>query len=79
MSNNPINVCVSMINGNFNLPDSTVQSMKDIRAAVAECAVKLQDIFNKEKIDVGRAIASIDLLQQVKNTACDALILPHGK
>ena len=35
MSNNPINVRVSMINGNFNLPDSTVQSMKDVRAAVA--------------------------------------------
>lgn len=70
---------VAMINGNFELPDSTIQGMRDVRAAVAECASKLHEIFKKEKIDTGRAIASIDLLQQAKNVACDALILPHGK
>ncbi len=33
----------------------------------------------KQFYDTGRAVASIDLLQNTKNTACDALILPYGE
>lgn len=70
---------VAMINGNFPLPDEVISDMREIRAAVSECAEKLQTIFKRRKIDTGRAIASIDLLQNTKNTACDALILPYGE
>lgn len=56
-----------------------VKDMKEIREALSECAHKLQEIFKRNKIDTGRAIASIDLLQNAKNTACDALILPHAE
>ena len=70
---------VAMINGNFPLPDEVISDMREIRAAVSECADKLQTIFKRRKIDTGRAIATIDLLQSAKNTACDALILPYGE
>lgn len=33
----------------------------------------------KQFYDTGRAVASIDLLQNTKNTACDALILSYGE
>jgi hypothetical protein len=75
----PIEKRVAMINGYFNLPDDTVKGMKEIREAVSECAHKLESTFKRCKIDTGRAIATIDLLQQAKNVGCDALILPHAE
>lgn len=68
-----------MINGNFDLQSITVEGMKEIRVAVAECAAKLESVFKRHKVDTGRAIATIDLLQQAKNTGCDALILPYAE
>lgn len=75
----PIAARVAMINGWFDLPASTVDGMKEIRVAVEECAKKIKDVFEREGKDTGRGIATIDLLQQAKNTACDALILPYAK
>jgi hypothetical protein len=75
----PIDKRVEMINGHFDLPPETVEAMKEIRVAAELCARTMQGIFKKHKADTGRAIATIDQLQAVKNTACDALILPHAK
>lgn len=74
----PIEKRVAMINGHFALPSETVESMNEVRDAVDTCARTLHAIFKNQKTDTGRAIATIDQLQAVKNTACDALILPHA-
>ena len=74
----PVEKRVAMINGYFDLPTDTVDGMKEIRLAVADCAHRLEAVFKRCKVDTGRAIATIDLLQQTKNVACDALILPHA-
>lgn len=68
-----------MINGNFDLPQETVDAMKKIRASVAKCAAEIDAIAAQVKCDTGRLIHTVDLLQQVKNCACDGLILPHYK
>lgn len=75
----PIEKRVEMINGYFTLPENAVKDMKEIREAISVCAHKLQEIFKRNNFDTGRAIAAIDLLQSAKNTACDALILPHAE
>lgn len=75
----PIAARVDMINGNFELPEGTVEAMREARFVVAQAAQQLEAIFQATEHDRGRAIHSIDLLQQVKNVACDALILPHHK
>lgn len=70
---------VAMINCDAELPPETLDQMNRIRAIVSDCGNQLNEIFQKSgaKIDVGRAIASLDHLQQVENVACVALILPH--
>jgi hypothetical protein len=71
---------VMMIDGRFDLPEETVNAMNDIRVSVERCAHYLYEVVFCDpavKLDMGRAIAAIDLLQQVKNVACDAVILPH--
>ncbi len=75
----PIEARVSMVNGYFNLPDDTKQSMNEVRAAAEVFAKALETIYKKTKHDKGRAIATIDLIQQTKNVACDALILAHAE
>jgi hypothetical protein len=75
----PIEKRVAMINGYFPLPTETTTGMKEVREAVSECATKLESVFKRCKVDTGRAIATIDLLQQAKNVGCDALILPHAE
>lgn len=76
----PVDKRVSMINGYFELPDQTKQAMTKIREASETYANELQKIFKSldKDVDTGRAIATIDLVQQTKNVACDALILPHA-
>jgi hypothetical protein len=72
----PIEKRVAMLNGRHDLSSEQVMGLNEIRAAAEECGEKLLIIFKKCKVDTGRAIAAIDELQKVRNTACDALILP---
>jgi hypothetical protein len=72
---------VALIDGQFDLPDTAIKSMKTIRASVAVCARNIADACydaGEGKYDVGRAIAALDGLQQVKDTACVSIILPHA-
>lgn len=77
----PVTARVALINGQFDLPAENVQAMRDIRAAVEECAKKIQAAVEKtaKKNDRGRLIHAIDLLQQVKDTACVSVILPYAE
>jgi len=73
-----------LINGNFDLPAKNIAAMKQVREIVAECAQKLTEAVTEVSrhygvgYDTGRLIAALDLLQQVKDTACVSLILPFG-
>lgn len=55
--------------------------MDDIRLAISEAAVAVHKICTADgvKFDTGRLIHTMDLLQQAKDTACVALILPFAK
>ena len=76
----PLSARVEMINGRFDLPDATLDQMREIRAACQRCARLLKAAFDEAKDkDIGRCIAAIDALQLAKNIACDALILPFAK
>jgi hypothetical protein len=72
---------VAMFNGMFELPGETKAAMSRIREIVAEAGQKIRDIIANPavKYDTGRLIATFDLLQHVKNTACDSITLPHYK
>jgi hypothetical protein len=75
----PVAQRVALIKGNFDLPPATLDAMREVRAAVQECALRVQAAVEAQpKYDKGRLIASIDQLQHTKNTLCDALILPHA-
>lgn len=74
----PVTKRVEMINGRFDLPQETIQAMNDIRQAVDQCARSIQTATSKVETDTGRLIATMDLLQQAKNVACDSIILPHA-
>lgn len=75
-----IDARVKLINGHFELPQETKKEMEDIRNACQAAAEEIQAIVThgKVKYDAGRIIHALDLLQQVKDTACVALILPHA-
>ncbi len=75
----PVEARVAMINDFFDLPEETEQAMGEVRRAAEVFAKALESIYKKNKHDKGRAIASIDLIQQTKNVACDALILVHAE
>lgn len=71
----------AMINGHFNLPKDTVVAMGAVREAVSECMFKIYMATvatGTVKYDSGAMIHVSQLLQQAKNRACDALILPYG-
>lgn len=74
----PVEKRVEMINGMFDLPAETLLTMREIRSASDEFARRIQAAVSKVPHDTGRVIATIDLIQQLKNTACDAVILPHA-
>ena len=74
----PIDARVWMVNGSFPLPDETTQSMKRVREICAQAAKEITKETKKVKYDTGRLIHALDLLQLVKNTTCDAMILPHA-
>jgi hypothetical protein len=67
-----------MINGMFDLPDETTAAMVRIRELVAECAMSVAKVVGSVNHDTGRLIATIDKLQDVKDVACAAIILPHA-
>lgn len=69
---------VALVNGNFDLPEDTRRAMHNIRECVAACATQLAEIARTTTFDTGRMIAALDGLQAVKNTACDAVLLPHA-
>lgn len=75
-----ISARAKLVNGNFNLPNETITAMREVRTACSDLAMRLEAIAKSSdvKIDVGRMIAALDTLQQVKDTACVALILPHA-
>jgi hypothetical protein len=75
-SNKQLAVMVDMVNGNFDLPPETRQYMKDatlICARAAACLVG--DASRGVTLDGGQLNAALQLLQQVKNKACDAAII----
>ena len=77
----PVAARVALIDGQFDLPAENLQAMRDVRAAVAECAKKIQQAVEKKakKNDKGRLIHAMDLLQQAKDTACVSCILPYAE
>lgn len=72
-----IDARVAIINGAFDLPDKTPEVMSEVRKILAKAAEDLKVVLLAEKHDIGRVIATMDLLQQAKDTACTSLILPH--
>lgn len=59
------------------MPDKHSAVFEEIRVASFEYANKLLRIFDKNEVDIGRAIAAIDTIQHAKNISCDALELPE--
>lgn len=76
----PVEARVAMVNGNFPLPDETKAAMRELYKASAEYSAALERIVAKSglKYDKGRLIHAVDLAQTAKDTACQALILPHA-
>lgn len=75
----PVAKRVAMINGRFDLPPATLEAMATMRAAFDACARAVEQTATGVERDTGRLIATMDLLQQAKNVACDAVILPHAR
>lgn len=75
-ANPQVAVMVDMINGSFTLDEATDRYMKAVRAICAEAAEKLTGAATiGVALDGGQMNNAIQLLQQVKNKACDAAII----
>lgn len=77
----PVEKRADLINAYYDLPGDIPPAMREIRDAISAAAKALAAIekrLGKEHCDTGRMIHALDLLQQAKNAACDALILPHA-
>jgi hypothetical protein len=69
---------VDLVKAGVPLPDATVEAVKRICAITGQAAEELTATIEGTKAyDIGRLIAALDQLQQAKNTACDAINLPH--
>jgi hypothetical protein len=69
---------VLLIDGQFTHPNA--DRLKELRAVFAKCAQDVARICKGDpNVNVGRVIAAVDLLQQAKDTACCALLLPYAK
>lgn len=78
MANKAVYSRVMLINGYFTtLPDEVVVSKERVCMLLGGAARELRDTVQKHPHDTGRLIAALDLLQQAKNAALDALKLPH--
>jgi hypothetical protein len=74
---------VSLINGNFDLPQATLNYMREIRKALSEAAHKIQVasrhyVKKGGKLNDGRHISGLDALQAAKDTFCVAAIMDYG-
>ena len=74
----PVEQRVALVDGNFDLPPEALAAMREVRGIVAEAAARIATSVSKCKHDKGRLIHTMDLLQNVKDTACVSLILPHA-
>lgn len=69
----------SMIDGTFELPKSNQDAIPRIRAILANAAQGIIGILNSaDAFDYGTATRSIQALQESKDLACQALILPYA-
>ena len=59
------------------LPEETNDAITQVRLLSSRYAWELQAVFKRAKVDVGRAIAALDQVQQAQHVAVDALVLPH--
>lgn len=59
------------------LPAETKDAITQVRLLSSKYVWDLQAAFKRAKVDVGRAIATIDHVQQTHYMAIDALVLPH--
>ena len=73
-----IHARTEMVNGNFPLTDEHKAIMNQIREAASQFSKTLREIAfdSKVEIDAGRWINALDSIQNTKNVACDAIILP---
>lgn len=67
---------VELINGNFNLPDASVDAMKHVREILSDAAHKLLALSKDATVDQGTLVRAIQKLQATKDVACQAFILP---
>jgi uncharacterized protein Yka (UPF0111/DUF47 family) len=67
-----------MINGMFDLPDETKAAMTQIRELVTKCAISVVEVVGTVDHDIDSLIDVLKKLQEVKNAACDGIILPHA-
>lgn len=57
--------------------DKQSDAFEEIRVASSEYAKKLLRIFDKNEVDIERAIAAIDTIHHAKNISYDAVELPE--
>lgn len=75
-TNPQIATMVDMVDCKFDLDDATLRYMSDVRQICAKAATELTGARTTGvSLDGGQMNAAIQLLQQVKNKACDAAIL----
>ncbi len=70
-----------LLNQRVDLPQHSRDAQDKIRNAAKAYANAILSAIEPGTVmkDTGRIIAALDLIQQSKNCACDALILPHVK
>jgi hypothetical protein len=73
----PLERRVAMVSGGYPHPGATLRAMNEVTDVSEQYAQSLRQIFKRNKVDTGRAIAAIDHVQQTKNIAMDALSLPY--
>lgn len=74
---------VLLIDGQFETPKESKEAFGNVRAIFAKAAQDLSNLLvgkdsKVAKVDAGRLIHALDLLQQAKDTACVSLLLPYA-
>lgn len=73
---------VSLINGQFDLPEGTGDKFNVIREELQNACKAVVDVVRSSgdgNWDYGTLVRVTQLLQEAKDVACQALILPHAK
>jgi hypothetical protein len=73
----PIDKRVKLLGGVYTEPLDSKYARSDIHQAALVYATELQNIFKRNKVDTGRAIAAIDAVSQSYRIAVDAVMLPY--